>query len=348
MQSSSLSETAPSYSKAHKLEQQILSFYNLELNKDLTITDIPLNDPQNNFLHTYHSGKSNGETLVLLHGYGGSSVLFSSVLKGLSQHFQVYCVDLLGMGLSSRNSFECKTIEETLVYFISSLEKWREIFNLSEFYLAGHSFGAYIAANYAMRHPGKVKKLLLVSPVGITVDQDVSAITECVDTMSWPKRKLFRTYIKLWEDKVTPSEFLKKHSIIGNFILSRYVNGQYNHGKNGSKISDLVYKLVSCMMKEMPCGSEKALHILLGPPMAIAHMPIENMMLEKIDVPTVFFYGETDWMDWSGAYRLANNEEKKNFKLKWVKKAGHQIFADNPEQITKDIIEILHQNDPAV
>jgi len=264
-------------------------------------------------------------------------VLFSTVLRELSNRYQVYCVDLLGMGLSSRPSFPCKTIEETIVYFTSSLEKWREILDIKEFYLAGHSFGAYIAANYVLRYPGIAKKLLLVSPVGITVDQDVNAITEWVDTMSWPKRKLFRMYIKLWEDKVTPSEYLKKHSIIGNFVLQRYVSGQYKSGK----ISDLVYKLISCMMKEMPVGSERALHVLLGPPMAVAHMPIETMMLEKVEIPTVFFYGETDWMDWSGAYRLANNEEKKNFKLKWIKKAGHQIFADNPEQIAKDMIEVI-------
>ena len=40
---------------------------------------------------------------------------------------------------------------------------------LTNFCLAGHSFGGFLAANYALKHPNHVKKLLLISPIGIYV-----------------------------------------------------------------------------------------------------------------------------------------------------------------------------------
>lgn len=43
---------------------------------------------------------------------------------------------------------------------------------LSGFVLAGHSFGGYVAGLYASRHHQHVKKLLMLSPVGITTYPD--------------------------------------------------------------------------------------------------------------------------------------------------------------------------------
>ena len=39
--------------------------------------------------------------------------------------------------------------------------------NLTDFVLAGHSFGGYIAGNYAVKYHKHIKKLLLLSPIGI-------------------------------------------------------------------------------------------------------------------------------------------------------------------------------------
>ena len=40
---------------------------------------------------------------------------------------------------------------------------------MTGFVLAGHSFGGYLAGNYAVKFPQHVKKLLLISPIGIRV-----------------------------------------------------------------------------------------------------------------------------------------------------------------------------------
>jgi cardiolipin-specific phospholipase len=46
------------------------------------------------------------------------------------------------------------------------LEAWRVAKNLDSFYLVGHSLGGYISSLYTIKYPQRVKKLLLVSPIG--------------------------------------------------------------------------------------------------------------------------------------------------------------------------------------
>jgi len=38
---------------------------------------------------------------------------------------------------------------------------------LTDFFLAGHSFGGHLAGHYAIKYHQHIKKLLLLSPVGI-------------------------------------------------------------------------------------------------------------------------------------------------------------------------------------
>ena len=41
--------------------------------------------------------------------------------------------------------------------------------NMTDFYLAGHSFGGYLMGNYAIEYHRHIKKLILLSPIGIKV-----------------------------------------------------------------------------------------------------------------------------------------------------------------------------------
>ncbi len=39
--------------------------------------------------------------------------------------------------------------------------------NLQDFYLAGHSFGAYLIGNYAIQYSQHIRKIILISPIGV-------------------------------------------------------------------------------------------------------------------------------------------------------------------------------------
>mmetsp|Transcript_19918 Transcript_19918/g.30673 ORF Transcript_19918/g.30673 Transcript_19918/m.30673 type:complete len:190 (-) Transcript_19918:567-1136(-) len=121
-------------------------------------------------MHTVCVGDSSLPPLVLVHGYGGSAAQFFKVMKKLASKFYVIAIDLIGFGASSRpDDYDHTTItaEESVEYFVGYIERWRKAMELDLFYLAGHSFGGYIVGLYASKYPQHIKKLLLLSPIGV-------------------------------------------------------------------------------------------------------------------------------------------------------------------------------------
>jgi pimeloyl-ACP methyl ester carboxylesterase len=81
---------------------------------------------EDEYIWTIEFGQENQTKLVMIHGYGGSGMIFYQMFEELSKHFHIYLIDLLGMGRSSRNNFECETYDECERYFVNSIEKWRQ------------------------------------------------------------------------------------------------------------------------------------------------------------------------------------------------------------------------------
>lgn len=118
------------------------------------------------------------QTMVILHGYGAGLGFFYKNFEALSrpQGWKLYALDMLGMGRSSRPPFKIKAktreqkITEAEDWFIDSLEEWRKKRNIDKMTLVGHSMGGYMSVCYALKYPGRLNKLILVSPVGIPED----------------------------------------------------------------------------------------------------------------------------------------------------------------------------------
>ncbi|KAL6070676.1 Alpha/beta hydrolase domain-containing protein 4 [Balamuthia mandrillaris] len=119
------------------------------------------------FINTVTLGT--GTPLVLLHGFGGGLALWLSNLEALGQRHQVYALDLLGFGRSSRPPLKATTAAEAEHIFVESLEQWRIATGLQQFTLVGHSFGGYIAFCYCLKYGAPtIKRLVLVEPWGVS------------------------------------------------------------------------------------------------------------------------------------------------------------------------------------
>lgn len=80
----------------------------------------------------------------------------------------MYLVDIIGMGGSSRPKLKFKSSDEADEYLVMWLEQWRINVGLTEkFILAGHSFGGYVCGLYTSKHHQNIKKLLMLSSIGI-------------------------------------------------------------------------------------------------------------------------------------------------------------------------------------
>nr|GGG66149.1 putative 2-succinyl-6-hydroxy-2,4-cyclohexadiene-1-carboxylate synthase [Virgibacillus oceani] len=101
------------------------------------------------------SGK--GQTIVLLHGFTGSSLTWDKFVERWQSDFQIVTIDLPGHGRTKTES--PRTMEmccDDLVELFNHLK-------LKDIHLAGYSMGGRTALSFAMTYPRLIKSLILES-----------------------------------------------------------------------------------------------------------------------------------------------------------------------------------------
>ena len=105
------------------------------------------------------SGSGNG-TLVLVHEAGGCLESYEEALPQLEQAFRVLRYDQRGFGFSE------KARELTFDGVVADLAALLDALAIdTPVYLAGCAMGADFSVGFAARHPGRVAKLVLASPL---------------------------------------------------------------------------------------------------------------------------------------------------------------------------------------
>lgn len=112
--------------------------------------------------------------LVMIHGFGAGIGCWILNLDTLSDSLRrrIYAIDILGFARSSRPTFDLS--DDVEGQFVESIERWRETQKIDKFIILGHSFGGYLSANYALRHPERVSHVILADPWGVQ-DRQVSS-----------------------------------------------------------------------------------------------------------------------------------------------------------------------------
>jgi len=103
-----------------------------------------------------------GPTLLILHGWGGSSDTWVKVIDILKTHFQIICPDLPGFGKSSPPPFAWK-LDDFKLWLNDIFNK----FSIEKAILLGHSFGGRVAVKFSLSFPEKVEILVLCASAGI-------------------------------------------------------------------------------------------------------------------------------------------------------------------------------------
>jgi pimeloyl-ACP methyl ester carboxylesterase len=109
-----------------------------------------------------------GEPLVYLHGAG--TVTGFDALLPLADRFRLIVPFHPGFGASADDP----TIDDVHDYRRHYLELFDEL-GLEELSLIGHSMGGWIGAHFAADHAERVRRLVLVAPVGLKVDEHPTA-----------------------------------------------------------------------------------------------------------------------------------------------------------------------------
>lgn len=128
-------------------------------------------------MHYRDEGRSDGPALVMIHGGFGSLQNWEGWIEPLSEDFRLISMDLLGHGLTGAypGNLYTRVSERDAVH-----QLLQEL-GISQYTVAGNSFGGGIALELALEYPDEVDGLILVDSEGIPNGEngyDVSSLTD--------------------------------------------------------------------------------------------------------------------------------------------------------------------------
>lgn len=310
----------------------------MEEDKELNIHGVRISSKE-------HHPESTKTPLVLQHGYMNGGLYFFRNLVGLSHYFQnVYAIDMLGWGLSSRPDFRLKddTVETTEEFFVESLESWRKKNNIDKMILAGHSMGGYLSVAYSEKYPERVERLILLSPVGVPHrSKQLEAIRK---NATFSRRLFLLFYTSLFENGATPCSVLrtlpqsKSRQYIESYVKHRLP--AITDPEERDAISKYLY-----YNAVLPGSGEYCINRILNPDV-LAKKPLVNR-IPLLKIPHVsFLYGSSDWMDFSGGLdtqaaceaQHRSGVSAPNVEVYGVRDAGHLLMLDNWAEFNAGVV----------
>lgn len=117
-----------------------------------------------NGISTFVRVEGNGSPLVMLHGMAATGDCWQYVIEVFRASYQVIVPDLPGHGRST-----AKAIPYSLHFYVDWLDNLLEaLFNTKSVTIIGNSLGGAVGAAYAMAHPERIDRLVMVDPLGFS------------------------------------------------------------------------------------------------------------------------------------------------------------------------------------
>ncbi len=102
--------------------------------------------------------KGEGQTVVMLHGFGASNYSFSRLIPTLSQNFKIYALDLKGFGKSPKPLDDRYSVYDQVLL----VQQFIKQHQLKDIILVGHSYGGGVALSLALLEPDLIQKMVLI------------------------------------------------------------------------------------------------------------------------------------------------------------------------------------------
>ena len=310
-------------------------------------------------MHHVHLTKDDHDKkmpLVLLPGYASGAGIYWRNLVGLSERFNVYSLDWLGTGLSTRVPFEAKDTESAEAFFVDSLDLWRAKMGMGEgghkgkMVLVGHSLGGYLVACYALKYPQHVHHVVLVCPAGVPTQPD-NWKAGVLASAGWLKKTVYKTIGWAWESGLTPASFIRGVGPVGPGLVEKHVTRRFNIHGEGLKRDDermALSQYIYLILAGQASGDQALRHLLA--PGAWAHHPLSKRLGDLSEqVRVSFVYGIDDWMRFEHAEDLCKKlksegrepKSKGDLQVVVIPDSGHFCFCEQVEKFNEAIINAV-------
>ncbi|MER7444588.1 alpha/beta fold hydrolase [Micromonospora avicenniae] len=145
-------------------------------------------------------GPRDGKPLILLHGSGATSTVWFANVGALGRAHRVYAIDIIGNAGRSVN--DGRPVD-TRARFMDWLDGLFSGLSLDGASLCGHSYGGWLALNYALHAPHRVHKLALLDPTDCFTGLRLSYRLRAVPIFVRPNAARMRAFL-YWETAGIP------------------------------------------------------------------------------------------------------------------------------------------------
>lgn len=179
--------------------------------------------------------KSNGETIVLLHGKNFNGFYWKDVIAFLAANgYRVVVPDQVGWGLSDKPN-----IHYSFHLLAHNTKRLLDSLGISKAHVVGHSMGGMLATRIALMYPKTVDKLIYENPIGLedyktfvpyrTVDEQYAGELKA----TYESLKNYqKSYYPEWKPEYEP------------YVAAQYEALQYPDFQQATWASALTYQMI--------------------------------------------------------------------------------------------------------
>ena len=261
----------------------------------------------------FYAVAGEGPPLLLIHGFGGEIWVWEKQVSALSQRYRLYIPDLLGYGYSDRPK-----VDYTPTLFIDSIRQLMDHLGVHRASLIGNSMGGGIAWAFALSHPERVDKLVLIDSIP-------------PDLLPEVRNPSFRWFLAIRNLPLLPSLAVSLHTRgmlrttlkemvhDDRLITDAVVERQYQIGRIG--------------------GTGR---VMTSTARQVAEVKRHEGALAALAKPTLIIWGEQDEVFAVSVGKQLHSLIKTS-ELLVVKDSGHMPMWERPDETNRAILEFLRR-----
>jgi proline iminopeptidase len=268
-----------------------------------------------------------GQPLVLLHGGPDfDHSYFLPEMDRLASSFRLIYYDQRGRGRSAAN---VQPEEVTLESEMEDLDTLREHFRLETAALLGHSWGVLLALEYALRHPERVSRLILMNTAPVSEEDLLLLRNDRRQRAGADIEKLAVRAAEAGYQEGDPEAVAEYYRVHFRMAL-----------RKPEHLEQVVQRLRASFTKE---GILKAREIEERLVRETWFSNGYNLLpkLEQLMIPALVIHGEQDLIPLACAAHIV--QALPTARLTVLKECGHFAYLETPDRVRKEIDDFFRE-----
>jgi pimeloyl-ACP methyl ester carboxylesterase len=264
-------------------------------------------------IYVEDQGISSNQTILFLHGFGGSTFSWRSNAPFLaSMGYRVVAMDMKGFGLSTKDlSSDYSHLTQAKI-----VAKVLDKLNVDRVFMVGHSMGTSVMLNFAHLYPQRV--LALVSVDGAVNINKMSSFPAALLNFG-PIQRTFRDFIGNYLNKQRFGSILKSAYYNKEIVTDEVLDGYYYRAISNDWTASLI-----AMTRDM-------------------HKNTIDFPLESINLPTLVFWGENDtWVKRPDIEKWETKMPNSSFQI--IPGVGHLFMEEKPEMFNELVLKFIRSS----